>query len=134
MLLLFTLILVAGVALAQYRNGLFTSVTMLMQVIIAGLVAFGLFEPVADELDGYWQAGAMAGYEDCIALAVLFAVTLAVLRLITNRYLNKEISRGSSSASSRRCRSTRTSWASSRAATRSWPLAASFPPTASGWA
>jgi uncharacterized membrane protein required for colicin V production len=88
MLVIFSLLVIAGVALAQYRNGLFTSVAMTIQVMLAGLIAFELWEPVADELDTYLADGRLAGYEDCIALVGLFALSLFGMRLITNR-LNK---------------------------------------------
>ncbi len=88
MILLFSFIVIAVVAFFQYRNGLFTSVAMLIQVVLAGLIAFGFWEPVADELDAYFRDGRFAGYEDCIVLAALFSLALLGLRLITNR-LNK---------------------------------------------
>jgi hypothetical protein len=89
MILLFSLIIIGGVAFSQYRNGLFTSVTMLLQVMLAGLVAFGFWEPIADELDAYLQGGPLAGYEDALVLTALFCLTLLGLRMITNRYCNK---------------------------------------------
>ena len=79
-LLIFSLIVVLIVAGSQYRNGIFTSATMLIQVLLAGIVAFGFWEPVADELDAYWQEGRMAGCEDCLALAGLFVIVLFGLR------------------------------------------------------
>jgi uncharacterized membrane protein required for colicin V production len=88
MLIIFTLLVIAGVAFAQYRNGLFTSVTMTIQVIFAGLIAFGLWEPIADELETYLADGRFTGYEDCIALVGLFTLSLLGMRLVTNR-LNK---------------------------------------------
>ncbi len=70
-------------AWAQYRNGLFTSIALLMMVLVSGLVAFGFWEPVADLLDlaGQQNLKAMAGTEDLVALAVLFCVTFGLLRL-----------------------------------------------------
>ena len=88
MVVLFTLIVIAIVAFMQYRNGLFTSVTMIIQVLIAGLVAFGFWEPIADELESAFQDGKLSGFEDAIVLVGLFALTLGGLRLVTNR-LNK---------------------------------------------
>jgi hypothetical protein len=88
MLVLFTLIIIGIVAFMQYRNGLFTSAAMIVQVLIAGLVAFGFWEPIADELEASLANGSLAGYEDAIALVGLFSLTLAGLRLVTNR-LNK---------------------------------------------
>jgi uncharacterized membrane protein required for colicin V production len=89
MLLIFTLIVIVLVAGSQYRNGIFTSATMLIQVLLAGVVAFGLWEPIADELDGMLQDGRLAGFEDCLVLTALFAGTIMILRLVTNR-INKE--------------------------------------------
>jgi uncharacterized membrane protein required for colicin V production len=85
MLILFTLVVMLIVAASQYRNGLFMSVAMLIQVLLAGLVAFCFWEPIADELDGYFQDGPIAGYEDCLVLTLLFVGTLTGLRLMTNR-------------------------------------------------
>jgi Colicin V production protein len=90
MILLFSLIVIAVVAFFQYRNGLFTSVAMLIQVILAGLIAFGFWEPVADELDEYFRDGKLAGYEDAIVLTALFCLALLGLRVITNK-LNKSM-------------------------------------------
>lgn len=85
MLIILSLIVVLIVAGSQYRNGIFTSATMLIQVLLAGLIAFGLWEPIADELDAFFQDGHMAGYEDCLVLAGLFAIALFGLRQVTNR-------------------------------------------------
>lgn len=85
MLLGFTLVVMLVVAVAMYRNGVFSSFVMTIEVVIAGIVAFGSWEPVADELDALFQDGAMAGYEDCIALTTLFVVALIVLRMVANR-------------------------------------------------
>jgi hypothetical protein len=90
MLAIFTLIIMAVVAVAQYRNALFLTLTMLLQVLIAGFVAFGFWEPIADELDAFFRNGPLSGYEDCMALTGLFVVTLGLLRLVTNR-LNKQL-------------------------------------------
>jgi uncharacterized membrane protein required for colicin V production len=85
MLLLFSLAVIAVIAVAQYRNGVFTSMTMAIQVVLAGIVAFGGWEPIADELDALFQDSRLAGFEDCIALTGLFVAALTVLRMITNR-------------------------------------------------
>ncbi len=85
MLILFTLVVMAVVAASQYRNGPFTSVTVLLQVMLAGLVAFAFWEPVADELDGALQGGRAAGLEDAIALTFLFVAAFLGMRVVTNR-------------------------------------------------
>jgi hypothetical protein len=90
MLLLFTLIVMGIVAFFQYRNGLFTSVTMTIQVVLAGIIAFMLWEPVADEIDPALVGGRFAGFEDCVAMVGLFCASVFGMRLLTNR-LNKDM-------------------------------------------
>ena len=85
MLIVLSLVVMLIVAGSQYRNGIFTSATMLIQVLLAGLIAFGFWEPIADELDGLFQDGRMLGYEDCLVLTGLFAAVLFGLRQVTNR-------------------------------------------------
>jgi len=84
MIVVATLLIMLAGAYAQYRNGLFTSVAMLIMVFISGLVAFGFWEPIAESLDRVFQNNALAGCEDMIALTLLFSVTLFALRLATN--------------------------------------------------
>jgi uncharacterized membrane protein required for colicin V production len=84
MIVVATLLIMLAGAYAQYRNGLFTSVAMLIMVFISGLVAFGFWEPIAEFLDRVFQNNALAGCEDMIALTLLFSVTLFALRLATN--------------------------------------------------
>jgi uncharacterized membrane protein required for colicin V production len=84
MIVVATLLIMLAGAYAQYRNGLFTSVAMLIMVFISGLVAFGFWEPIADFLDRVFQNNALAGCEDMIALTLLFSVTLFALRMATN--------------------------------------------------
>jgi hypothetical protein len=83
MLLFATIVIMLAAAWAQYRNGLFTSVALLMMVLVSGLVAFGFWEPLADLLDiaGQQNLKAMAGTEDMVVLVVLFCVTFGLLRL-----------------------------------------------------
>lgn len=83
-LIVFTLVLMAATAYTQFRNGLFSSVAMLIKVLIAGLFAFGFWEPIADFLDPVFQNNALAGSEDLISLITLFSLILFVLRLLEN--------------------------------------------------
>ncbi len=83
-LMVFTLVLMLGTGFCQYRNGLFSSIAMLIKVLLSGLVAFGFWEPIADFLDPVFQNNTLAGSEDMICLIVLFSLTLFVLRLLTN--------------------------------------------------
>jgi hypothetical protein len=75
-----TLLIMLGVTYAYWHEGLLTTCTMCINVVIAGLVAFFFFEPIADQLDGSF----VSGYEDCLCLVFLFSLTLGLLRLTTN--------------------------------------------------
>jgi hypothetical protein len=72
------------VAYAYYREGLFTACTMAINVLVAGLVAFNFWEPLAALLDPMLAGSFLHGYEDAACLILLFALTLGFLRLVTN--------------------------------------------------
>jgi hypothetical protein len=84
MLTILTVIVMLSVGYAFFLEGLFTAVTMCLNVLIAGLVAFNFWEPLADLLDPAFTGSAMDGYEDAFILAFLFVGSLALLRLVTN--------------------------------------------------
>ncbi len=84
MLTVITIVVMAAVAYAQMREGLYTALCMLINIVIAGLVAFGFFEPIADWLEPNLSSSFLAGYEDFLALVVLFGGTLMGLRFVTN--------------------------------------------------
>ncbi len=86
MLLPFTLVVMAIVAWASFREGISTSVCTLLNVVLAGLVAFNFWEPIANLLDP-----ALGGYEDIIVLIALFSLTLVVLRVATNNLANAQV-------------------------------------------
>jgi uncharacterized membrane protein required for colicin V production len=85
MLTAVTIIVILIVGYAHMRDGLFTAFCNLVNVLLAGIVAFGFWEPVADWLDNALQGGFWAGYEDFIALTLIFTASLIALRMITNR-------------------------------------------------
>src|SRR5262245_45132485 len=80
----FTLALVLAVSYAFWREGLLTACCMFINVLLAGLVAFGFWEPLADRLEDVLGDSFLAGYEDCFVLVALFSVTLGGLRFVTN--------------------------------------------------
>jgi uncharacterized membrane protein required for colicin V production len=90
MLYLATILIMLAGAWTQYRNGLFSSIAMLVMVFISGLIAFNFWEPIADFLDPTFQNNALAGAEDMIALVVLFSLSLFLLRLAIS-YLNPDM-------------------------------------------
>lgn len=91
MLAVLTILLMAAVAYALMREGILIAATTLVNVILAGLTAFMLFEPMADELGKSLAGSALDHMEDAISLFVLFAGTLGVLRLVTTNLGNQEL-------------------------------------------
>lgn len=85
MILALTVIIMAAVAYSQYRNGLFGSCATLVMVLLSGLVAFNLWEPVADGLDRSLQGSMLSGCEDMIALSAIFGAVLFGLRFAVNK-------------------------------------------------
>jgi hypothetical protein len=79
-----TVVIMAICAYAYWREGVLTAFTMFVNVFLAGLLAFNFFEPVADLLDPMIRSTFLSGYEDTLALMVLFCASLGLLRLVTN--------------------------------------------------
>ncbi len=91
MLVFLTIAVMLIVAYAHSREGVLTAVAMLVNLFLAGLVAFNFFEPLAAELESALAGSFLAGYEDALCLFGLFALTLGVLRAITNHLANTEL-------------------------------------------
>jgi len=99
MLIFLTFVIILIVAYAQFREGVFTAFAMLVNVMIAGVVTFNFFEPLADLMQPIFPAYAdhtlpppfLWGYEDFFSMFLLFAVTLGLLRTLTNNLCNTEI-------------------------------------------
>jgi uncharacterized membrane protein required for colicin V production len=86
-----TLLIMAVVVYVYWREGLLTAVTMFVNVLLAGLVAFNFYEPLADLLDPLFAGSILAGYEDGICLVGLFALAFGLLRLLTNSMASTEL-------------------------------------------
>ncbi len=80
----FTVLIMAIVAYAHTREGVFTAFLMTCNVCLSGLVAFGYWEPLADQLEGALGQTFLHGFEDVMCLMLLFSVTFLVLRWLTN--------------------------------------------------
>ncbi len=76
-----TVLIMAGVTYAFWREGLLTALTMTVNVVLSGLVAFAFFEPLAGVLGPMFAGSFLAGYEDALCLIFLFALSLGLLRL-----------------------------------------------------
>src|SRR5262245_21888968 len=88
---IFTVAIMAVVAYAHIREGLFTTFAMLVNVLLAGLVAFNFWEPIATGLEPAFAGTFLRGYEDSLCLVVLFCGTLALLRWLTNSLAPSEV-------------------------------------------
>jgi hypothetical protein len=86
-----TVLIMAAIAYAQFKEGVFTSFVMLCNVMIAGVVACNFFEPLADWMGEMTKGNFMQGTEDFIILILLFTITLGVLRWLTNMIAPTEI-------------------------------------------
>jgi hypothetical protein len=92
MLIFFTVVIMLAVAYARFREGLLSAVTMMINVFLAGLIAFNFFEPLATALESMvGEDSFMAGYVDGLCLFLLFSLALGLLRLITNNLANSEM-------------------------------------------
>ncbi len=91
MLEFFTIAVMAAVAYASVREGVLTAITTLVNVVLAGLVAFNFYEPLAGELEKMFKGTFLAGFEDAIVLFVLFAGSLGILRAVTNNLALSEL-------------------------------------------
>jgi hypothetical protein len=91
MLEILTVLIMLLLAFFYAREGLFTAFTMALNVFVAGLVAFNFWEPIANRLEPAFTGIFLEGYEDALCLAVLFCLTLGILRLVTNNLANRVI-------------------------------------------
>ncbi len=86
-----TVLIMGGVTYAFWREGLLTALTTACNIFLAGLVAFGFWEPIAAQLGPALADTFLHGYEDAICLVTLFALTLGLLRYLTNNLANAHL-------------------------------------------
>jgi hypothetical protein len=80
-----TVLIMAGVTYAFWREGPLTAFAMCVNILLAGVLAFNFYEPIADLLDpAFADLSAARGIEDGLALMLVFLPSLMVLRLLTN--------------------------------------------------
>ena len=88
MIAFITVLMVLAVGYASIMEGLFTAFMMCVNVIVSSLITCSLWEPLANEME---SAGFAAGYEDMLAMMLVFIVSLGLLRTITNNLVNTQI-------------------------------------------
>jgi hypothetical protein len=86
-----TILIMAGVAYAQFKEGVFTSFVTFVNVMIASVVACNFFEPLADAMEGMTKDTFMDGIEDFVMLVLLFTIVFGALRWATNSIAATEI-------------------------------------------
>src|SRR5438128_1077079 len=91
MLIFLTVAIMIAVAYCFVREGVLTALCMTVNVVLAGVVAFEFFEPLADEMESMVKDTFLDGTEDALCLALLCAVTLGVLRAVTNNLASSEL-------------------------------------------
>ncbi len=88
---LITVVVMLGAAYAFWRQGVLAAIAMTVNVLLAGLIAFNFFEPMAAELDPMFAGSILHGYEDSICLVVPFVLSLLILRWASNALIHTVI-------------------------------------------
>ena len=86
-----TVVLMAVVAYAYWREGPLTAFAMCCNTAVAGVVAFNFWEPIADAIEPSLEGNFLKGTEDALALMALFAATLMLLRWLTNNLASTHV-------------------------------------------
>ncbi len=81
---LLTLGVMAGVTYAFWREGPLTAFAMCVNIVLAGVLAFNFYEPIADQLDPLFGDSGAKGIGDGLALMLVFLPALMLLRWLTN--------------------------------------------------
>ncbi len=85
MLIVATMIVMALVGFFYSQEGLFTAFLGLVNVLIAGLLTFNFFEPLAELLAPMLARTFVQGCEDMLAIVLLFGISFALLRIATEK-------------------------------------------------
>jgi hypothetical protein len=81
---LLTLLVMGICAYAMWREGPLTAFAMCANVLVAGVLAFNFWEPLADLLASSFDDTFADGAEDAVAMMLIFLPVLMLLRWITN--------------------------------------------------
>lgn len=83
-------LMLAG-AYAFWREGVLPAFAMCVNILLAGLIAFNFFEPIAVELEPLLTDSFLHGYEDSFGLVALFSLALLFLRWASNALIHTEL-------------------------------------------
>jgi uncharacterized membrane protein required for colicin V production len=84
----FTFVIMVAGAYAFWRQGVLPAFAMMVNILLAGLVAFNFFEPIAEQLDSMADDTFLSGYQDSFCLVLLFSLTLLFLRWASNELIH----------------------------------------------
>jgi hypothetical protein len=82
MLIAITIGIMLILAYCHMREGLFAATCMLINAVLAGLVAMNFWEPIASWVESIVQRSFLQGYEDFVVLIVLYAISFGALRAL----------------------------------------------------
>ncbi|GIW78877.1 MAG: hypothetical protein KatS3mg105_0684 [Gemmatales bacterium] len=91
MLEAFTVVVVFVVGCVFAWQGLFAACTMFVNFLLAGLICFNIWEPIADALELFFRGSIIQGYEDFLSLIFSFWIFLSVFRILTNYLAPQQI-------------------------------------------
>lgn len=83
------LLFVLGITFVHSLYGLFSGILNALCAVLALIVAFGYFEPLNELITGQFHLH--SNYTEPLTLALLFAITLTVLRVLADRLLRGNV-------------------------------------------
>ncbi|MEZ6140709.1 MAG: CvpA family protein [Zavarzinella sp.] len=91
MLTILSLIVIAIAAYTLIQEGVFAAFCHAVNTFFAGVLAFHCWPVLANELESSFQGGSLEGYEDAVALSIIFLPTLLGLRFACQYFANREL-------------------------------------------
>jgi hypothetical protein len=91
MLIAITIAIMLIVAYTHMKEGIFTATCMLINALLAGLIAMNFWEPIATTVESIVQRSILQGYEDFFVLIFLYAISLGGLRALAGGLNNTEV-------------------------------------------
>src|SRR5579871_3721695 len=91
MLLFMSILIILAVAYAHFREGIFTAFTMLVNVVLAGVITFNFWEPLAGLFDKPLSGTFLDGFQDFLVLVPMYCLVLGLLRVCTNNLAYSQI-------------------------------------------
>lgn len=89
-----TIVIILAAIYAFWHQGVLAAFAMTVNILLAGLVAFSFFEPLADQLEDMLADSFLQNFEDSIALVALFSLTLVFLRWASNALMHTVVEYG----------------------------------------